>query len=46
MTATYITTTIPYVNARPHIGHAGHDRRLEIPKRLQFLPLGERRRLG
>jgi methionyl-tRNA synthetase len=22
MTATYITTTIPYVNARPHIGHA------------------------
>jgi methionyl-tRNA synthetase len=22
MTATYITTTIPFVNARPHIGHA------------------------
>ena len=22
MTATYITTTLPYVNARPHIGHA------------------------
>jgi len=22
MTATYITTTIPYVNARPHPGHA------------------------
>jgi methionyl-tRNA synthetase len=22
MTATYITTTIPYVNARPHLGHA------------------------
>jgi len=22
MTATCITTTIPYVNARPHIGHA------------------------
>ena len=22
MTATYITATIPYVNARPHIGHA------------------------
>jgi methionyl-tRNA synthetase len=22
MTATYITTTIPYVNARPHVGHA------------------------
>ncbi len=22
MTATYVTTTIPYVNARPHIGHA------------------------
>src|SRR5260370_25407994 len=22
MTATYITTTIPYVNARPHIGFA------------------------
>ena len=21
-THTYITTTIPYVNARPHIGHA------------------------
>jgi methionyl-tRNA synthetase len=22
MTATYITTTLPYVNARPHVGHA------------------------
>src|SRR6202035_4813591 len=22
MTSTYITTTIPYVNARPHLGHA------------------------
>ena len=22
MPATYVTTTIPYVNARPHIGHA------------------------
>ena len=22
MTATYVTTTLPYVNARPHIGHA------------------------
>ena len=22
MTATFITTTLPYVNARPHVGHA------------------------
>lgn len=22
MTSTYITTTIPYVNGRPHLGHA------------------------
>ena len=22
MTATYITTTLPYVNAHPHVGHA------------------------
>ena len=22
MTSTYLTTTIPYVNARPHLGHA------------------------
>ena len=22
MTSNYITTTIPYVNARPHLGHA------------------------
>ena len=40
---TYITTTIPYVNARPHIGHALELVQADVLARHPGLP---RRRRG